>query len=81
MTDTPLQGVGVLVTRPRPQARELVAAIQKSGGNAVQFPVIEIVPRAESEIALEAASLGEADIAVLSAGTPLPTVFRTWRVS
>ena len=64
MTDTPLKGVGVLVTRPRAQAAELVAAIQKSGGNAVQFPVIEIVPRAESEIALEAASLGEADIAV-----------------
>ena len=64
MTDTPLRGAGVLVTRPRAQAAELVAAIQENGGNAIEFPVIEIAPRAESEIAREAAALGEADIAV-----------------
>ena len=64
MTDTPLHGVGVLVTRPRAQAAELVAAIQENGGNAIEFPVIEIVPRAASQIAREAAALGEVDIAV-----------------
>ena len=64
MTDTPLHGVGVLVTRPRAQAADLVAAIQKNGGSPIEFPVIEIVPRAESEIARDAAALGEVDIAV-----------------
>ncbi len=64
MTDTPLHGVGVLVTRPRAQAADLVAAIQENGGNPIEFPVIEIVPRANSEVAREATALGEVDIAV-----------------
>jgi uroporphyrinogen-III synthase len=42
MPDRPLQGVGVLVTRPRTQATELVDAIEAQGGMAYCFPVIEI---------------------------------------
>ena len=44
MADRPLHGVGVLVTRPRTQANELVSAIEAQGGHAICFPVIEIAP-------------------------------------
>ncbi len=45
MPDAPLTGTGVLVTRPRTQAVELVAAIERHGGQAFCLPVIEIVAR------------------------------------
>ncbi len=64
MTDTPLQGVGVLVTRPLAQSTELVAAIQSRGGNAICFPVIEIVPRDAAEIAADASGLPQPDIVI-----------------
>jgi uroporphyrinogen-III synthase len=64
MTDTPLLGVGVLVTRPHAQATELVQAIQDKGGTAICFPVIEIVPREHTEIASDAAALPAPDIAI-----------------
>lgn len=64
MTDTPLQGVGVLVTRPRAQAAELIKAIQSKGGDTICFPVIEIVPRDTAEITAAAAALPSPDIAV-----------------
>ncbi len=37
-----LAGLGVLVTRPKPQAEELCAAIEAQGGRALCCPVIEI---------------------------------------
>jgi len=40
--DLPLAGLGVLVTRPKPQAEELCAAIEAQGGHAICCPVIEI---------------------------------------
>jgi uroporphyrinogen-III synthase len=64
MTDTPLQGVGVLVTRPRAQAVELIELIERKGGNAICFPVIDIVPRDKSAIAADAALLPAPDIAL-----------------
>ncbi len=64
MTEAPLKGVGVLVTRPRAQAGELVAAIEQAGGNAFCFPVIDIVPRDESAVAEDAAKLPAADIVI-----------------
>lgn len=64
MTDSPLQGIGVLVTRPRAQAAELIAAIQDKGGMAIPFPVIEIVPREAASIAMDAKALPEPDIAL-----------------
>ena len=50
MADRALQGVGVLVTRPRTQAIELVDAIEARGGDAYCFPVIEIAPREDLEV-------------------------------
>jgi uroporphyrinogen-III synthase len=64
MTDSPLKGVGVLVTRPRAQAAELVELIENKGGNAISFPVIDIVPRDESAIAADRALLPPPDIAL-----------------
>jgi len=67
MTDTPpppLLGVGVLVTRPRAQAAELIRAIQDKGGTAICFSVIEIAPRDTTEVAAAAAALPKPDIAV-----------------
>ena len=64
MTDAPLQGVGVLVTRPRAQATELVQAIQDKGGKVICFPAIDIVPRDATEIANDAAALPAPDIAI-----------------
>lgn len=39
-----LQGIKVLVTRPRHQAASLADAIEKAGGEAIIFPVIDIRP-------------------------------------
>jgi len=64
MTDTPLQGLGVLVTRPRAQATELVQEIQDKGGEVICFPAIEIVPRERARIDSDAAALPAPDIAI-----------------
>jgi len=64
MTDALLQGFGVLVTRPRAQAAELVAAIEDKGGRAFCFPVIEIIPRGAKSVEADAAQLPAADIAI-----------------
>jgi len=39
-----LKGLKVLVTRPQQQAKELCDMIVASGGQAISFPVIDIVP-------------------------------------
>ena len=64
MTDNELAGVGVLVTRPRHQAAELVAAITRMGGSAIEFPAIEIIARADDAIASDAHKLLKPDIAI-----------------
>jgi uroporphyrinogen-III synthase len=64
MPDRPLQGVGVLVTRPRTQATELVDAIEARGGIAYCFPVIEIAAREELDVRNSVARLGDPDIVV-----------------
>ncbi len=64
MADRALQGVGVLVTRPRTQAIELVDAIEARGGDAYCFPVIEIAPREDLEVHADAASLAAPDIVI-----------------
>ncbi len=43
-----LRGVGVLVTRPAKQAEPLCRLIEAYGGNAVRFPVIEILDLPET---------------------------------
>lgn len=64
MPDASLQGVGVLVTRPRRQAAELVAAIESQGGTAYCFPVLEIIARDELDIRNSLSRLGEPDIVI-----------------
>lgn len=50
---SPLEGVGVLVTRPAHQAANLARLVGEAGGTAVLFPTLEIVEIADS------AALGE----------------------
>lgn len=64
MADRPLKGVGVLVTRPRAQAAELVTAIEREGGTAFCFPVIEIIARDANTVADEAAALPPPDLVI-----------------
>jgi uroporphyrinogen-III synthase len=40
----PLQGMGILVTRPKRQAEELCRLIEAQGGRAIRFPTLEILP-------------------------------------
>jgi uroporphyrinogen-III synthase len=64
MSEVPLEGVGVLVTRPRAQAAEFVDAIEAAGGSAVCFPVIEIATVDENVVSANAVQLPAADIVV-----------------
>ena len=64
MADRQLQGVGVLVTRPRNQANELANAIEAQGGHAICFPVIEIAPFDTNIVDKEAAALERPDIVI-----------------
>lgn len=64
MTKADLAGAGVLVTRPIAQADELVSAIEAAGGQAIRFPVVEIVAKGANEIATHAAASPEPDIVI-----------------
>ncbi len=64
MPEGPLAGIGVLVTRPRNQAAELVSAIEARGGSAWCFPVLEIAPYDELVVRNSVARLGKPDIAI-----------------
>lgn len=43
MSDAPLAGVGILVTRPAHQSEHLANLIRQAGGNPILFPALEIV--------------------------------------
>jgi uroporphyrinogen-III synthase len=64
MTDVPLAGVGVLVTRPAQQSAGLIGAIEAAGGNAIAFPVIEIAPRSPQDVEADVATLADPDIVI-----------------
>jgi uroporphyrinogen-III synthase len=64
MTEAPLAGFGVLLTRPSHQAAELADAVKAGGGTVFEFPVIEIAPRDVESISSDAAQLPSADIVV-----------------
>ncbi len=64
MPEGPLAGIGVLVTRPRNQAAELVSAIEARGGSAWCFPVLEIAPYDELVVRNSVARLGKPDLAI-----------------
>lgn len=50
-THAGLAGLSVLVTRPRHQSAGLVALIEKRGGTALPFPVIDILPSRDPQAA------------------------------
>lgn len=62
--DKPLSGIGVLVTRPVNQAAPIATAIEKAGGTAVLFPVMDIIGRPAGDILYDASELPAADIAI-----------------
>lgn len=49
VTEQPLAGRKILVTRPRAQSAVLVGMIARAGGEPILFPVIDIVPRPVTE--------------------------------
>ena len=65
MASSDLAGVGVLVTRPRRQSAELIAAITAHGGTVIAWPVLEITPREAAAIQADEQRLGVPDIAIL----------------
>ena len=44
MTNKPLQGISIAITRPINQAKKLSALIEQAGGTPILFPLIEIIP-------------------------------------
>lgn len=64
MAKSELEGVGVLVTRPRTQATELVSAIEDAGGSAFCFPVMDIAAIDENIVAARVAELAKPDIVI-----------------
>lgn len=65
MSEAPLRGAGVLVTRPERQAGGLVDTIEAHGGVAIRFPVIEAQPVAQADVVATAETLQIPDIAIL----------------
>lgn len=64
VSDGPLNGCGVLVTRPADQAEELCSVIEGAGGDVVRFPVLRIARRDPRMVAAEYARLPSPDIIV-----------------
>jgi uroporphyrinogen-III synthase len=59
-----LQGVHAVVTRPAHQAQGLCERIEAEGGIAVRFPVLEIVPKIDTEFLQLIARLSDYHIAL-----------------
>jgi uroporphyrinogen-III synthase len=50
----PLEGIGVLVTRPRPQSAPLCHRLALAGAQAICFPTLEIEPLGDTRMRVEA---------------------------
>lgn len=48
MTEHPLAGLSIVVTRPREQAANLMQRIERLGGKPVAFPLLEITPASDA---------------------------------
>lgn len=59
-----LDGIGVLVTRPRQHAGDIADEIARRGGTCTLFPVIDIVARAADAIRRDAGQLPQPDITI-----------------
>ena len=81
MSDGPLAGCGVLITRPAHQSRELAAAIGAAGGKVVRFPVLEIVGRDVADIRNDLAGLATPDIVVFISSNAVTHGFAALRES
>ena len=64
MTNKPLEGIGILITRPKGFANELINDIEDKGGHVVNFPAINIVPRDRTLVEEEETKLPKPDITV-----------------
>ncbi|MFA5824386.1 MAG: uroporphyrinogen-III synthase [Gallionellaceae bacterium] len=65
MTDTPLAGLNIVVTRPREQAAQLQQHIEQLGGNAVLLPLLDISPPIDTQALRNlVARLPEFDLAI-----------------
>lgn len=64
MTDGPLSGCRILVTRPSSQAATLCEAIREAGGEPVSFPVLRIVPKSAADVAADLATVPNPDVAI-----------------
>jgi uroporphyrinogen-III synthase len=63
----PLQGVGVLVTRPELQATALCRLLESAGALALRLPVIDIRPAADtSDIRLEVGAIEAFDLVIFT---------------
>jgi uroporphyrinogen-III synthase len=64
MTERPLAGRGVLITRPEHQADELSNALEQQGATVIRFPTLQIVARDAATVAAEAAQLAKPDTVI-----------------
>jgi uroporphyrinogen-III synthase len=64
LTDGPLTGCGVLITRPAHQAQTQADAITEAGGKVLHFPVLDIVGRDPTRIKRDLAALAAPDIVI-----------------
>lgn len=64
MTERPLAGLNIVVTRPRDQADGLAAGLRTLGANPVMLPLLEIAP-APDQAALQAFAQRAADYQLL----------------
>ena len=64
MSELPLDGIGVLVTRPVELADGLCDAIEAAGGCPVRLPVVRIDPRSQGDIRTDLEALPPPDIVI-----------------
>ena len=65
MSDRPLSGLNIVVTRPREQATDLVHRIEQLGGQPLLFPLLEIAAVSDDRVLCgQMSRLKQADLAI-----------------